>query len=145
MVAEKAERNDLAYGKITKGLTNLAKELNCVVVLLLQLNRNLESRPDKRPIPSDCKDTGQIEQDVSLLIMLYKESVYDSNVYLPGLTEAIIRLNRKGGSGTGFVEMRQGFHVPLSMEEGAKIISIREQSKKDDQEQADSTFKFKRK
>ena len=145
MEAEKAERNDLAYGKITKGLTNLAKELNCVVVLLLQLNRNLESRPDKRPIPSDCKDTGQIEQDVSLLIMLYKESVYDSNVYLPGLTEAIIRLNRKGGSGTGFVEMRQGFHVPLSMEEGAKIISIREQSKKDDQEQSDSTFKFKRK
>ena len=145
MEAEKAERNDLAYGKITKGLTDLAKELNCVVVLLLQLNRNLESRPDKRPIPSDCKDTGQIEQDVSLLIMLYKESVYDDSVYMPGLTEAIVRLNRKGGSGTGFVEMRQGFHVPLSIEDGAKIINIRDQNKNDATEQKQAVTKFKRK
>ncbi len=145
MEAEKAERNDLAYGKITKGLTDLAKELDCVVVLLLQLNRNLESRPDKRPIPSDCKDTGQIEQDVSLLIMLYKESVYDDSVYMPGLTEAIVRLNRKGGSGTGFVEMRQGFHVPLSVEEGAKIINMREQAKNDAAEQKQVVTKFKRK
>jgi len=144
MEAEKAERNDLAYGKITKGLTDLAKELNCVVVLLLQLNRNLESRTDKRPIPSDCKDTGQIEQDVSLLIMLYKESVYDDSVYMPGLTEAIVRLNRKGGSGTGFVEMRQGFHVPLSIEEGAKIIGAREQNKINDDEQKKSSTKFRR-
>mgnify|MGYP002700453679 CR=1 FL=1 len=146
MEAEKAERNDLAYGKITKGLTDLAKELDCVVVLLLQLNRNLESRPDKRPIPSDCKDTGQIEQDVSLLIMLYKESVYDDTVYLPGLTEAIVRLNRKGGSGTGFVEMRQGFHVPLSLDEGAKIIHMRDQAKKDTEEknQVNTTFKRKK-
>lgn len=144
MEAEKAERNDLAYGKITKGLTDLAKELDCVVVLLLQLNRNLESRPDKRPIPSDCKDTGQIEQDVSLLIMLYKESVYDDSVYMPGLTEAIVRLNRKGGSGTGFVEMRQGFHVPLSIEDGAKIINIREQNKNDTAEQNQKVTKFKR-
>ena len=142
MEAEKAERNDLAYGKITKGLTNLAKELNCVVVLLLQLNRNLENRVDKRPIPSDCKDTGQIEQDVSLLIMLYKESVYDDSVYLPGLTEAIVRLNRKGGSGTGFVEMRQGFHVPLSLEEGAKILGMRERNK--EEKEVSTQFKVKK-
>ena len=145
MEAEKAERNDLAYGKITKGLTNLAKELDCVVVLLLQLNRNLESRPDKRPIASDCKDTGQIEQDVSLLMMLYKESVYDDSVYLPGLTEVIVRLNRKGGSGTGFVEMREGFHVPLSMVDGAKIIASRDQAKADISEQQSSKITYKRK
>ena len=113
-------------------------------MLLLQLNRNLESRPDKRPIPSDCKDTGQIEQDVSLLIMLYKESVYDDSVYMPGLTEAIIRLNRKGGSGTGFVEMRQGFHVPLSIEDGAKILAQREQRKAEENESKKSAIAFKR-
>jgi len=143
MEAEKSERNDLAYGKITKGLTNLAKELNCVVVLLLQLNRNLESRPDKRPIPSDCKDTGQIEQDVALLIMLYKESVYDDTVHMPGFTEAIVRLNRKGGSGTGFVDMRQGFHVPMTTEEGAKVLNMRDQVKADvaDQQASKTTFK----
>lgn len=144
MEAEKAERNDLAYGKITKGLTNLAKELNCVVVLLLQLNRNLESRPDKRPIPSDCKDTGQIEQDVALLIMLYKESVYDDTVHMPGFTEAIVRLNRKGGSGTGFVDMRQGFHVPMSLEEGAKVLNLRDQTKADAAEEKSSKTTFKR-
>jgi replicative DNA helicase len=145
MEAEKAERNDLAYGKITKGLTNLAKELNCVVVLLLQLNRNLESRPDKKPIPSDCKDTGQIEQDVSLLIMLYKESVYDDTVHMPGFTEAIVRLNRKGGTGTGFVDMRQGFHVPMSLEEGAKVLNIRDQTKADAAEEKSSKTTYKRK
>ena len=144
METEKAERNDLAYGAITKGLTNLAKELDCVVILLIQLNRNLESRPDKRPIPSDCKDTGQIEQDVSLLIMLYKESVYDDSVYMTGFTEAIVRLNRKGGSGTGFVEMKQGFHSPMSLIEGAKILNIREQTKLDVEKEKTNVTKFKR-
>ena len=118
---------------------------NCVVVLLLQLNRNLESRPDKRPIPSDCKDTGQIEQDVSLLIMLYKESVYDDSVYMPGLTEAIVRLNRKGGSGTGFVEMREGFHVPMTILEGAKVLGMREQNKTEAADNQASKIKYKRK
>ena len=145
METEKAERNDLAYGAITKGLTTLAKELNCVVFLLLQLNRNLESRPDKRPIPSDCKDTGQIEQDVAVLIMLYKESEYDDSVYMPGFTEAIVRLNRKGGKGTGFVEMREGFHVPMSLEEGAKVLNMRDQVKIDNQEKESNKTKFKRK
>ncbi|VED54090.1 DnaB domain-containing protein [Klebsiella aerogenes] len=63
MTADKAERNDLAYGLITKGLKTLAKELDCVVVLLTQLNRELEKRTNKRPLPSDSRDTGQIEQD----------------------------------------------------------------------------------
>ncbi|TWY83485.1 helicase DnaB, partial [Klebsiella pneumoniae] len=51
MTADKAERNDLAYGLITKGLKTLAKELDCVVVLLTQLNRELEKRTNKRPLP----------------------------------------------------------------------------------------------
>ncbi len=97
MKVEKAERNDLAYGEITKSLKNLAKELGCVVVLLTQLNRSLEQRSDKRPVPSDSRDTGQIEQDCDVWIGLYREGVYKE---LPpeqaGLTEAIVRLNRHG-------------------------------------------------
>jgi replicative DNA helicase len=62
MTAEKADRNDLAYGLITKGLKNLAKELDCVVVLLTQLNRDLEKRTNKRPLPSDSRDTGQMSR-----------------------------------------------------------------------------------
>jgi replicative DNA helicase len=143
MEAEKADRNDLAYGMITKALKNLAKELDCVVLMLTQLNRSLESRPDKRPLPSDSRDTGQIEQDVDLWIGLYKESVYDEEVCSPGMTEILVRLNRHGGTGTAFCEMKQGFQVPLTLLEGAGIINARnaDKSKADD----DTKFKYGKK
>lgn len=110
MKAGKADRNDLAYGDITKELKDLAKELDCVVLLLTQLNRNLEQRADKRPIPADSRDTGQIEQDVDYWIGLYREAVYNDQVAEPqkGLTEAILRLNRHGGLGTGYMNMING-------------------------------------
>lgn len=111
MEAEKADRNDLAYGKITKGLKNLAKELGCVVLLLTQLNRALESRPNKRPMPSDSRDTGQIEQDCDLWMGLYRHAVYDDSV--PdgdkGLTELIVRLNRHGDTGTAYLNLKNGY------------------------------------
>lgn len=144
MEAEKADRNDLAYGIITKKLKNLAKELDCVVLLLTQLNRGLEQRPDKRPMPSDSRDTGQIEQDVDLWLGLYKESVYDETLCDQGLTEVIVRLNRHGGTGTGFVEMRQGFHVPLSTLDGAKMLNNRQQNKLDEQQEQHSKRSFRR-
>ena len=146
MEAEKADRNDLAYGMITKGLKNLAKELNCVVLMLTQLNRGLENRPDKRPMPSDSRDTGQIEQDVDLWIGLYKESAYDEEVSDQGMTELLVRLNRHGGTGTAFVEMRQGFHVPMSIVDGATILNKRKQTKIDEnQQQQPKEFKKKSK
>lgn len=88
MTAEKADRNDLAYGMITKGLKNLAKELDCVVVLLTQLNRALESRTNKRPLPSDSRDTGQIEQDCDYWVGIHREGAFDDSVP-PGETELI--------------------------------------------------------
>lgn len=141
MEAPKADRNDLAYGHITKKLKEMAKELGCVVLLLTQLNRGLESRPDKRPMPSDSKDTGQIEQDCDGWIGLYKESVYDENVSHQGMTEVIVRLNRHGGSGTAFADMKQGFLVPLTREEGAQIKHEREAIKKESEPQV--TYKRK--
>lgn len=98
MTAEKADRNDLAYGLITKGLKNLAKELECVVVLLTQLNRDLEKRVNKRPLPSDSRDTGQIEQDCDYWMGIYREGAYDEN-YPQGDTELLLRLNRHGSGG----------------------------------------------
>ncbi|EAB3772370.1 AAA family ATPase [Salmonella enterica] len=99
MTAEKADRNDLAYGMITKGLKNLAKELDCVVVLLTQLNRALENRTNKRPLPSDSRDTGQIEQDCDYWVGIHREGAFDDSVP-PGETELILRLNRHGNTGT---------------------------------------------
>lgn len=110
MTPGKADRNDLAFGEITKELKFLAKELDCVVVLLTQLNRNLEQRADKRPMPADSRDTGQIEQDVDYWIGLYREAVYDESVpvAMKGFTEAIVRLNRHGGVGTGYMNLVHG-------------------------------------
>lgn len=113
MKAGKADRNDLAYGEITKELKNLAKELDCVVLLLTQLNRNLEQRADKRPTPADSRDTGQIEQDCDYWMGLYRESVYDDSIegMEAGYTEAVLRLNRHGGVGTGYMNMINGYFI----------------------------------
>ncbi|EGW7958025.1 AAA family ATPase, partial [Salmonella enterica subsp. enterica serovar Cerro] len=107
MTAEKADRNDLAYGMITKGLKNLAKELDCVVVLLTQLNRALESGTNKRPLPSDSRDTGQIEQDCDYWVGIHREGAFDDSVP-PGETELILRLNRHGNTGTVYCIQENG-------------------------------------
>ncbi|CAH5165633.1 Replicative DNA helicase [Citrobacter freundii] len=107
MTADKADRNDLAYGIITKGLKNLAKELNCIVVLLTQLNRDLEKRTNKRPKPSDSRDTGQIEQDCDYWIGIYREGAYDENAD-QAATELLLRLNRHGPTGVVYCDQRNG-------------------------------------
>ncbi|WPM84004.1 DnaB-like helicase C-terminal domain-containing protein [Apirhabdus apintestini] len=107
MTADKADRNDLAYGIITKGLKNLAKELNCIVVLLTQLNRDLEKRTNKRPMPSDSRDTGQIEQDCDYWIGIYREGAYDQNAD-QAATELLLRLNRHGPTGVVYCDQRNG-------------------------------------
>ncbi len=115
-----AERNDLALADITRRLKLLAKELNCVVVLVSQLNRGLEQRQDKRPLPSDSRDTGQIEQDCDLWIGLYRESFYrqdNQDHSVPeGLLEVIVRLNRHGGTGTAYCLIESGKIKPYQGE-----------------------------
>ena len=125
MTAEKADRNDLAYGLITKGLKNLAKELDCVVVLLTQLNRDLEKRPNKRPLPSDSRDTGQIEQDCDYWIGIYREGAYDENAN-QSETELLLRLNRHGQSGVVYCEQRNGAIYDTNQAEARARVSERE-------------------
>lgn len=140
MSAPKADRNDLAYGSITKQLKNLARELNCIVLLLTQLNRSLESRPnimDRKPQPADSRDTGQIEQDCDIWIGLFRAGAYQP---LPntGLTELLVRLNRKGQTGSVFLDMREGFFESIdsstaSVMEHANILAYegKKEKKKD--------------
>lgn len=123
MEAEKADRNDLAYGMISTGLKNLAKELGCVVLLLTQLNRKLEDRTNKRPMPSDSRDTGSIEQDCDLWIGLYREAVYNEDFENKGLTEMIVRLNRHGDVGTVYGEMKNGTMQSICQYEGQELSS----------------------
>lgn len=123
MKAESAERNDLAYGNLTKELKNLAREMDCVVLLLTQLNRNLENRADKRPLPSDSRDTGQIEQECDYWFGLYKESVYNDKADKT-LTEIHLRLNRHGGTGKIYCDQRWGSMFPCDQEDGEQRSMI---------------------
>ncbi|WP_105629696.1 DnaB-like helicase C-terminal domain-containing protein [Cronobacter malonaticus] len=116
MAAEKADTESQAYGIITKGLKVLAKELNCVVVLLTQLNRGSEARANKRPQPSDSRSTGQIEQDCDYWLGIYRENEDDETVN-PAETELLLRLNRHGNTGTVYVEQRNGILYDIDQQE----------------------------
>lgn len=83
-----SDRRDIGIGEVTRTLKNLAKEIGCVIVLLAQLNRSVESRPNKRPLPSDFRDSGSIEQDADYIITLYRDAVYDEDSPIADIAEA---------------------------------------------------------
>lgn len=89
-----------SIGTITASLKAIAKEFNCPVVALSQLNRNLEDRPNKRPINSDLRDSGSIEQDADVIMFVYRDEVYNENSEHKGVAEIIIGKNRQGEIGT---------------------------------------------
>jgi replicative DNA helicase len=129
MTAEKADTEAQAYGIITKGLKVLAKELNCVVVLLTQLNRGSEGRANKRPVPSDSRSTGQIEQDCDYWMGIYRESE-DNETVGDNETELLLRLNRHGSTGTIYAEQRNGILYDIDQLDAQRRISDRESNQK---------------
>lgn len=124
MKAEKAERSNLAYGLITQGLKNLAKELDCVVVLLTQLNRGVEGRAVKRPRASDSRETGSIEQDCDYWLGIHAEEDADGIPDL-SLTEYLLQLNRHGKTGVSYVEQRNGAVYELNQHQAAEMARSR--------------------
>ena len=85
--------------QITRGLKALAKELGIGIILLSQLNRDLEKRPNKRPQPSDLRDSGAIEQDADAVIFLYRDEVYNPDSMDKGICEVDVALCRQGAPG----------------------------------------------
>lgn len=89
-----------ALGEVTRHLKAFGKEFDCPVILLSQLNRGLESRPDKRPIMSDLRESGAIEQEADLIMFLYRDEVYNEKTDHKGVAEVIVAKNRQGQVGT---------------------------------------------
>lgn len=89
-----------ALGEVTRHLKAFGKEFDCPVILLSQLNRSLESRPNKRPVMSDLRESGAIEQEADLIMFLYRDEVYNENTDHKGVAEVIVAKNRQGQVGT---------------------------------------------
>ncbi len=97
----------LEVGEITRNLKRIARELNVSILLLSQLNRGVEQRQDKRPMLSDLRDSGEIEQDADKIMFLHRDDYYDKETENQNVIEVIVAKNRNGSLGVASLEFNK--------------------------------------
>lgn len=111
---------------VSAGLKALAKEIDCPVIAIAQLSRSVEQRPDKRPINSDLRDSGTIEQDADLIAFCYMDEKYDEDSARKGIQEFIVRKQRQGPLGTVYLDF-DGARQTITQHNGS-VPSIEKKS-----------------
>ena len=115
---KKVESRQLEVSEFSRHIKLLAKELECPIIALSQLNRGPEQRGDKRPMMSDLRESGSLEQDADMVILLHRDDVYEKESTRPGEADLIVAKHRNGptrdltvafqGHYSRFVDMAQG-------------------------------------
>jgi replicative DNA helicase len=107
LMKQKSPSREQEIAGLSGGIKSLSKELDIPIILLAQLNRDCDGRADKRPLLSDLRESGAIEQDADVVIMLYRDEVYNKDSAYVGTAELLIRKNRHGETGDIFTSFNK--------------------------------------
>jgi replicative DNA helicase len=118
---QKSDDETAKVGLVSRELKKLAKQLGCVVIALSQLNRGVEKRPNKRPMMSDLRNSGALEQDADWVQVLYRDDYYNEDSLTPGQAEIISVKNRHGEVGTDYLGWRGEYSLLEGLAEGASF------------------------